>query len=57
MTANQITQLRKVINKLNDIRQTLDEVVYSEPISDMEYGQVRECYDMICEVIDKLYNV
>lgn len=31
--------------------------MYNEPISDMEYGRLRECYDMVCEVNDKLYNV
>lgn len=57
MTQNQKNKIHEVIENIIEIRQKLDEVMYNEPISDMEYGRLRECYDMICEVNDKLYNV
>lgn len=57
MTQNQKKNIHEVIENIIEIRQKLDEVMYNEPISDIEYGRLRECYDMICEVNDKLYNV
>ena len=57
MTQHQKRKIHEVIENIIEIRQKLDEVMYNEPISDMEYGRLRECYDMVCEVNDKLYNV
>lgn len=57
MTQQQKNKIREVIENIIEIRQKLDEVMYNEPVSDIEYCRLRECYDMICEVNDKLYNV
>lgn len=58
MTTSQRSQIGKAIERLNAIRQLLDGVMYySEPITDEEHGKVRECYDGLCEVTDKLYRI
>lgn len=44
-----------VQNHIESIRQLLDNEMYGpEPVSDEEYPKVREIYNIICEVNDKL---
>ena len=58
MTQQQRNKLIRVCAFINDIRSTLDDVMYrSEPLTDEEHGKVRECYDNLCEVTDKLYRI
>lgn len=55
MTISQEKQIQDVRNKIKDIRNILDDVMYgSQYLSEKEYQPIREAYDLICEANDKL---
>ena len=56
MTNRQTSILYKVTDKIREIRELLDTVMYySDPISDNEHKKVREAYDLICKANDVLF--
>ena len=55
MSNEQQILLQKVVNKLQDARNMLDDVMYrTMPLSDNEFKKVRACYDKICEANDQI---
>lgn len=56
MTARQEYILRKAQEKINELRNMLDDVMYhTDPLSDSELQKVRESYDLVCKANDKLF--
>lgn len=56
MTQQQQNELRKAKNKIGEIREILDNVMYRmmPTISDDDYDKIREVYDLLCVANDKL---
>ncbi len=55
MTLVQENMLNKVREGIDTIRNQLDWVMYrSEPLSDREFKRIREAYEYLCKVNDKL---
>lgn len=55
MTQQQEKQVQDVRNKIEEIRDILDDVMYSSQyLSEKEYKPIREAYDLICKANDKL---
>ena len=55
MTFGKEKQIQDVRNKIEEIRNILDDVMYGSPyISEKEYKPIREAYDLICKANDKL---
>lgn len=55
MTAQQERELRIVRERISEIRNILDGVMYySDPITEEERKKIREAYDLICKANDKL---
>lgn len=56
MTARQEYILRKAQEKINELRNMLNDVMcHTDPLSDDEHKKVRESYDLICKANDKLF--
>lgn len=55
MTRTQENEIRKVRERIQEIRNILDAVMYyGEPLSEKEFGKIRTAYDLICKANDKL---
>lgn len=55
MTFRQEKAVEKAKEKIGEIRNLLDEVMYySDPIEDREFNKVREAYNLICSANDQL---
>jgi hypothetical protein len=56
MSNEQQIMLQKVGNKLKEVRNILDDIMYRMmPLSDSEHKKIREGYDLICKANDKLF--
>ena len=55
MTRVQENEVRKVRDRIKEIRNILDAVMYySEPLSEKEFKKIRGAYDLICKANDTL---
>ena len=55
MTRIQENEIRKVRERIQEIRNILDAVMYySEPLYEKDFGKIRGAYDLICKANDKL---
>ena len=55
MTRTQENEIRKVRERIQEIRNILDAIMYySEPLSEKDFVVIRESYDLICKANDKL---
>lgn len=55
MTFRQQKAIEKAKEKIEEIRNLLDEVMYySDPLGDKEFNKVREAYKNICAANDEL---
>ncbi len=55
MTPRQEIMHNRAVALLSDARDILDDIMYrSDPLTDGEFGKIREAYDLICKANDKL---
>ena len=55
MTARQEDALNKEREKISEIRELLDGVMYySDPLTDKEFEKIRAAYDAVCSANDRL---
>ena len=58
MDSDKKNQISGVISQLKNVRANLDNIMYGESIiSNKEFKTMREAYELICQAMDKLYEL